>query len=79
MGGDAGKLPPGRAVRLIVNGGRRNLPAGTTVAGLIESQGLDPRLVVVELNLEILDREAYGRLQLGEGDRIEIVHFVGGG
>ena len=80
-GGGAGRgpAPPGRGVRLIVNGARRTVPTATTVEGLVESLGLDPRLVVVERNLEILDREAYGRHRLGEGDRIEIVHFVGGG
>lgn len=71
--------PPGREIRLIVNGAHRTLPAGTTVEGLIESLGLDPGLVVVERNLEILDRASYGRLALAEGDGVEIVHFVGGG
>ncbi len=67
-------------VSLTVNGEERELPAGTTVADLLERHGLDPRMVVVEHNRTILrDRDAYPRIGLSRGDMIEIVHFVGGG
>jgi thiamine biosynthesis protein ThiS len=50
------------------------------MAGLLGSLGIDPRLVVVEHNRSILrDRDAYGSLDLNDGDIVEIVHFVGGG
>jgi thiamine biosynthesis protein ThiS len=63
-----------------VNGSRRALPAGCTVATLLAGHGLDPRLVVVEHNREILrDRDAFGSIALGDGDVVELVHFVGGG
>jgi len=45
----------------------------------VESLGLDARKVAVERNLEIVPRSAYGRTPIAEGDRIEIVHFIGGG
>ena len=45
----------------------------------LESLSIDPRRVAVELNLDILPKAAYGTTILREGDRLEIVHFVGGG
>jgi thiamine biosynthesis protein ThiS len=65
---------------IVVNGDPRDVPAGCTVASLLASLELDPRLVVVERNLEILrDRDAFAYVELATGDTIEIVHFVGGG
>ena len=69
-----------KTVSLTVNGEEKEIPAGSSVADLLESHKLDPRMVVVEHNRVILrDRDAYARLELNEGDTIEIVHFVGGG
>lgn len=68
------------AVAITVNGDSRDVPAGWTVASLLSSLELDPRLVVVERNRDILrDRDAFARIELARGDTIEIVHFVGGG
>ena len=65
---------------ITLNGDRRSIPASSTVASLLDSLTLDARLVVVERNREILrDRDAFPRLELAQGDTIEIVHFVGGG
>lgn len=67
-------------VSLTVNGEERELPAGSSIADLLQSHKLDPRLVVVEHNRVVLrDRDAYGGIELSGGDVIEIVHFVGGG
>ena len=67
-------------ITLMVNGAPRDLAPDSTIAGLLGSLGLDPRLVVVEHNREILrDRDAYPTLGLRDGDVVEIVHFVGGG
>ncbi len=67
-------------ITLMVNGAPRELEPGSTVAGLLSSLQIDPRLVVVEHNRTILrDRDAYDSLDLNQGDVIEIVHFVGGG
>ena len=62
-----------------VNGDRRQVAAGSTVASLIEELGLHPRGVAVEYNGEILKRVAYGDTRLAAGDRVEIVRFVQGG
>lgn len=62
-----------------VNGEKRTLPAAQTIEGLLESLGVDARKVAVELNLEIVPRSAYGDTAVAEGDRLEIVHFIGGG
>jgi sulfur carrier protein len=65
------------AVRL--NGEDRNVPKGISVADLLTWLDLNPALVVVELNREILDRGRYEEFTVGEGDVLELVHFVGGG
>ena len=62
-----------------INGDAREVPQGLTVAGLIEHLGLHPRLIVVEHNREILDRQKYEHTAVKEGDVFELVHFVGGG
>lgn len=67
-------------VSLTVNGEERELPAGSSIADLLRAHELDPRMVVIERNREILrDRDSYPRITLNRGDVIEIVHFVGGG
>jgi thiamine biosynthesis protein ThiS len=66
-------------VRLTVNGEAREFAAVSDLAGLIERLGLDSRKVAVERNLAIVPRSLYASTALAEGDRIEIVHFIGGG
>lgn len=66
-------------MNLILNGEPRTFDAVADVAALVAALGLDARKVAVERNLEIVPRSAYGRTALADGDRIEIVHFIGGG
>ncbi len=66
-------------IRVHLNGEDRDIPTGLTVRGLLESLELEPRLVVVERNREILSRVRYDDVVVGEGDTLELVHFVGGG
>lgn len=66
-------------MKLTVNGESRAFEGVTHVAGLVQALGLDMRKVAVERNLEIVPRSAYGETVLSDGDRIEIVHFIGGG
>ncbi len=61
-----------------INGEKKEI-GPLTVVGLLESLEIDPRRVAVELNLEILPKTDYETTTLQDGDRIEIVHFVGGG
>jgi thiamine biosynthesis protein ThiS len=65
-------------VRLTINGEPREITA-STVAHLVGDLGLDPRKVAVERNLEIVPKSQFAATRLGDGDRIEIVHFIGGG
>ena len=62
-----------------LNGRSRSVPAHLTVKGLLEHLDLQPELVVVEHNLRILDRSTYASVPVAAGDRLELVHFVGGG
>jgi thiamine biosynthesis protein ThiS len=66
-------------MRLTVNGEPRETPPATTVAALVTLLGLDRRKLAVERNLEIVPRSAFASTLLADGDRIEIVAFVGGG
>ena len=66
-------------VAITLNGQLREVPPGTTVAGLLASAGLDGRKVAVERNEEIVPRSVYDRTALTPGDALEIVHFIGGG
>jgi sulfur carrier protein len=66
-------------MQMQVNGEQRSVPAGLTVAGLLKELDIRPDRVAVELNLTILDRSEFDRRSLQEGDRIEIISFIGGG
>jgi thiamine biosynthesis protein ThiS len=66
-------------MKLWVNGEQRSLDRVTDVAGLVAALGLDGRKVAVERNLQIVPRSTYGSTPVLDGDRIEIVHFIGGG
>ncbi|RZI98109.1 MAG: sulfur carrier protein ThiS [Brevundimonas sp.] len=65
-------------MRVQVNGELREIEAGTILA-LVQELGLDVRKVAVERNLEIVPRSLHATTGLEEGDRIELVQFVGGG
>ena len=66
-------------MNLTVNGEPRAFAALASLLDLVAELGLDARKVAVERNLEIVPRSAYGKTALADGDRIEIVHFIGGG
>ena len=66
-------------IAITVNGEARDAAAGETVAALLRRIGLDTRKVAVERNEEIVPRSTYETIALESGDRLEIVHFIGGG
>jgi sulfur carrier protein len=66
-------------LQLTINGENRAFDGLVDVADLVAALGLDARKVAVERNLEIVPRSTYARTALSDGDRIEIVHFIGGG
>ncbi len=65
-------------MNLIINGQAREFRVDT-VSALVEQLGMKSDRVAVELNQEIVPRERWAQTALHEGDRLEIVHFVGGG
>jgi thiazole synthase len=67
------------AVTLRINGEERRLDAPLNVHDLLARLGFDPAKIAVERNLEIVPRSSYATVLLAEGDRLEIVHFIGGG
>jgi thiamine biosynthesis protein ThiS len=66
-------------VNIIVNGQTRQVADGLTVAELLDELKLATRYVAVEVNLEVVPRQAHAQRQLADGDRLEIVTLVGGG
>lgn len=62
-----------------INGEEKQLDGPMSVAALLASLNLAAPKVAVEYNLDIVPRAAYGETILADGDRIEIVHFIGGG
>jgi sulfur carrier protein len=69
-------------MKLQINGEARDFsgsPAPFTLAALVETLGMKSDRVAVELNLDIVPRDRWADTQLNEGDKLEIVHFVGGG
>ena len=66
-------------MQLTINGETRAFQDVAHVAALVSALGLDTRKVAVERNLEIVPRSVYASTPLADGDRIEIVHFIGGG
>lgn len=66
-------------MHILLNGEDRELAGGLTVAGLIEQLGFAGRRIAVEVNENIVPRSAHAATVLQEGDRVEIVHAIGGG
>lgn len=66
-------------MEILVNGEKRDVDAGKTVEQLLTDLALEPRATVVERNGEIVERAQFPQEKLAEGDRLELVRFVGGG
>ena len=66
-------------IAIQLNGETHTLPQAMTVAGMLRHLGLEPRKIAVERNLEIVPRSAYDAVWLADGDRLEVVQFIGGG
>ncbi len=66
-------------IEIVVNGARRSVPAGLTVVALLGELGVEGGRVAVELNREIVRKEAWAATRIEAGAEVEIVQFVGGG
>ena len=67
------------ALSITLNGEARQIAGPLSVRELLTGLGLDPSKIAVERNLEIVPRSAYGEVMVADGDRLEVVHFIGGG
>jgi thiamine biosynthesis protein ThiS len=66
-------------MKLLINGEERSFGDELTLAALVEQLGVKADRVAVELNHDIVRRDAWAAIKLRDGDRLEVVHFVGGG
>jgi sulfur carrier protein len=66
-------------IQIEVNGERRTAQSDLTVAGLLRELDIRSDRVAVELNLEVLDQKEFEQRSLRDGDRVEIISFIGGG
>ncbi len=66
-------------MQIQLNGDARALEGEATISELIDSLGLAGRRIAVEVNEEIVPRSQHDATRLAEGDRVEIVHAIGGG
>jgi thiazole synthase len=67
------------ALTVTINGQSRQLNGSVNLAELVVQMGLDPAKIAVERNLEVVPRSLYQQTAVADGDRLEIVHFIGGG
>jgi thiamine biosynthesis protein ThiS len=66
-------------MQIQVNGEPRTMTGVTTVEGLLNELQIRPDRVAVEINMEIVERQDFARRALQEGDRVEVIGFIGGG
>jgi thiamine biosynthesis protein ThiS len=66
-------------IEILLNGEPKRIPPGLTIAQLVNSLNLVSQRLAIEYNRKILKKESWDRQVISGGDRIEIVHFVGGG
>ena len=62
-----------------INGETRDIQPGLTVTALLEQLGLNPKVVVVQRNDDIVERASFDATIIQEGDQVELIRFVGGG
>ncbi len=66
-------------MRIDVNGETREFPENLSVAGLLDAMALTGKRLAVEVNADIVPKSRHGETRLKSGDRVEIVHAIGGG
>lgn len=66
-------------MQVTVNGENKALAGAMTIESFLQDLGVNPLKVAVERNLEIVPKSTFGTVMVEDGDRLEIVHFIGGG
>ena len=67
------------AIKIILNGEEKNIEANLTISDLVSDLNLDIEKIAIEKNLEIVHNNAFSLTNIYDGDKIEIVSFIGGG
>ena len=73
------EFPMSQKIEIILNGEKREVPTSSSLEDLVSELGLERDRIAIELNLQIVTRHRWVEHLLQNGDRIELVHFVGGG
>lgn len=68
-----------KLMEITINGDVHKVDQGLSLVDLLQKLKLDPTKVAIERNLEIVPKSTYQTINLSAGDRLEIVHFIGGG
>lgn len=79
MAVNSGIMPENATISVTINGEEQALEAAVCLGDLLVILGLAKGKVAIERNLEIVPRSLYGETMVQDGDRLEIVHFIGGG
>ena len=66
-------------INIVLNGETRHVPVGLNLQDLVEELALPRQRIAVELNKQVVRRSEWPEKVVNEGDRLEVVHFVGGG
>lgn len=66
-------------MQIILNGEKKDVPDDLTIIGLLKHLKVQPQRVAVELNLDIVKKDKYAVTMIKNGDRLEVVSFMGGG
>jgi len=66
-------------MEIVVNGEKRRVPNGITLSALINELGVLDRVMAAAVNMDIVKKENWESFVLSDGDRVELLHFVGGG
>lgn len=72
-------MSPTTSIEIVLNGSKKRVDEGSTVADLLRGLELPEERVAVELNTKVLPRKEFSLIRLQSADRVEIVTFVGGG
>ena len=73
------EFPMAQKIEIILNGEKREVPTNSSLEDLVSGLGLERDRIAIELNLQIVTRHRWVEHLLQNGDRVELVHFVGGG
>ena len=66
-------------ISIIVNGQKQQIEENTTIKALLQRLGIEEKTMASAVNMEVVKKEAWERHILKEGDKVEFLHFVGGG